>query len=76
MRVSHTVEGAARPITAGLSVAVYRIVQEGLTNVRARGSRAAAEVTLWSGADELLVRIADDGHGRRLAGPAAALGAA
>jgi signal transduction histidine kinase len=64
MRVSHTVEGAVRPLPGGLSLAAYRIVQEALTNVRKHaGPEAAAEVTLRYGPDELLVRVADDGRG-------------
>ena len=39
-------------------------MQEALTNVRKHaGPGAAAEVTLRYGQDELLVRVADDGHG-------------
>ena len=64
MRVAHTVEGTARPVTGGLSVAAYRIVQEALTNVRKHaGPGAAAEVRLRYGTDELLVRVTDDGRG-------------
>jgi len=64
MRVSHTVEGAVRPLPGGLSLAAYRIVQEALTNVRKHASPgAAAEVTLRYDQDELLVRVADDGRG-------------
>ena len=64
MHVSHTVEGAVRPLPGGLSLAAYRIVQEALTNVRKHaGPEAAAEVTLRYGPHELLVRVADDGRG-------------
>ena len=64
MRVSYTVEGAARRLPAGLSLAAYRIVQEALTNVRKHaGPETAAEVTLRYGQDELLVRMTDDGRG-------------
>ena len=63
MRVSYTVEGAARRLPAGLSLAAYRIVQEALTNVRKHaGPETAAEVTLRYGQDELLVRVTDDGR--------------
>jgi signal transduction histidine kinase len=64
MHVSYTVDGTARPLPGGLSLAAYRIVQEALTNVRKHaGPGAAAEVTLCYGPDELLVRVADDGRG-------------
>jgi signal transduction histidine kinase len=64
MHVSYTVDGTARPLPGGLSLAAYRIVQEALTNVRKHaGPGAAAEVTLRYGSDELLVRVADNGRG-------------
>jgi signal transduction histidine kinase len=64
MGVSYTVEGAARPLPAGLSLAAYRIVQEALTNVRKHADpEAGAEVALRYGQDELLVRVTDDGRG-------------
>ena len=64
MRVSYAVEGDLPPLTGGLSLAAYRIVQEALTNVRKHaGPRATAEVTVRYGHDELLVCVADDGRG-------------
>jgi signal transduction histidine kinase len=67
--VTYAVEGTARPVTGGLSVAAYRIVQEALTNVRKHaGPGAAADVRVRYGPDELLVRVTDDGRG---AGPGA-----
>ena len=55
-------EGAARPLPAGVSLALYRIAQEALTNVRKHASPGAtAEVTLRYGPGEALVRVADDG---------------
>ena len=64
MQVSQTVEGSARPLPGGLSLAAYRIVQEALTNVRKHaGPGAPAEVTLCYGPDELLIRVTDDGRG-------------
>jgi signal transduction histidine kinase len=72
MRVSHTVEGDVRPLPGGLSQAAYRIAQEALTNIRKHaGPQAAAAVTVHYGPDELLVSVADDGHGD--AGPPASL---
>ena len=62
MRVSHTVEGPVQPLPGGLSLSVYRIVQEALTNVRKHaGPGATAEVTLRYGPDDLIVRVTDDG---------------
>jgi len=72
MRVTCAVEGPARPLPGGLSLAAYRIVQEALTNVRKHASPgAAAEVTVRYGKDELLLRVADDGGDT--AGPAPGL---
>lgn len=64
MSVSYVEEGHARPLSAGLSLTVYRIVQEALTNVRKHAGRGAeAEVRITCGADDLLIRITDDGSG-------------
>jgi signal transduction histidine kinase len=67
MCVSYTMEGAPRPLPAGLSLAAYRIVQEALTNVRKHvGPEAAVQVTLRYGHDDLLVRVTDNGPGGTL----------
>jgi signal transduction histidine kinase len=59
-RVSYTVEGAARPIPAGISLTLYRIAQEALTNVRKHaGPGATVTVTLRYGRAEALIRVAD-----------------
>jgi signal transduction histidine kinase len=64
MRVTQTVQGSARPVPGGLSLVMYRMVQEALTNVRKHaGPGTAAEVTLRYDQHELLVRVADDGRG-------------
>jgi signal transduction histidine kinase len=61
-RVSYAVEGSARPLSAGISLALYRIAQEALTNVRKHaGPGATAQVTLRYDPGEVLIRIADDG---------------
>lgn len=62
--VTYVVEGAADPVSAGVSLALYRIVQEALTNIRKHAGRGAiAEVTLRYGLGEISVRVADDGGG-------------
>jgi signal transduction histidine kinase len=63
MRAALTVEGPALPVPGGLSVAVYRIVQEALTNVRKHaGPNVVAEVSLRYSQNELLLRVTDDGR--------------
>lgn len=64
--------GAARPLPPDAEIAVFRTVQESLTNVvrHARASRAQVELD-W-GEDTLTVRVADDGIGPRAAVPASA----
>ena len=68
--VSLTVAGVPRPVPAGEALAVYRIVQESLTNTRKHGGPGAtAAVSLGYGEDGLLIRVTDDGPGpRRSAG--------
>jgi signal transduction histidine kinase len=53
--------GQARPLPAGLDLAAYRIVQEGLTNVRRHSAAGRAEVRLSFGADDLHVEVHDRG---------------
>ncbi|MEQ4717121.1 sensor histidine kinase [Nonomuraea sp. B19D2] len=58
------VEGEARALPAGVDLAAYRLVQEGLTNsLRHAGPGAKAVVTVHHDLDELDVRVEDDGRG-------------
>ncbi|MGN9840324.1 sensor histidine kinase [Nonomuraea sp. H19] len=58
------VEGEPRPLPAGVDLAAYRLVQEGLTNsLRHAGSGATAVVTVRHKPRELDVRVEDDGTG-------------
>jgi signal transduction histidine kinase len=60
--VSYAVQGAARPVPAGVSLTLYRIAQEALTNVRKHaGPGATAAITLRYDPGEALLTIADDG---------------
>ncbi|GAA3161695.1 sensor histidine kinase [Nonomuraea roseoviolacea] len=59
-----TVEGAPGPVPAGVDLAAYRLVQEGLTNaLRHAGAGATARVTVRYEPHELDVRVEDDGRG-------------
>lgn len=60
--VTLTVTGGVRPLPATLDLAVYRIVQEGLTNVRKHAGPAQARVTINYEPDNVEVVIADDGR--------------
>ncbi len=60
----YNVLGDPRPLSAGLELAVFRIVQEALTNVlKHGGSAATASVELSYRFTTLLVRVTDTGRG-------------
>lgn len=63
LRTDLTVEGAARDLTSGLAVSVYRIVQEALTNTLRHAGAHKAEVLLRYRDDALEVEVLDDGRG-------------
>jgi signal transduction histidine kinase len=66
MPVVMSTHGAVRPTDAGIELAAYRIVQEGLTNVaRHAGSVSRVEVALRYDEECLHVSIEDDGQGSR-----------
>jgi signal transduction histidine kinase len=58
------IEGHQRPLAPGIELAVYRVVQEALTNVlKHAGPSTSATVRIAYGADELTVAVSDDGGG-------------
>lgn len=64
LETGFSVSGEERPLSPGLELTVYRIVQEALTNVlKHGGSAATASVELLYDDMTLLVRIADTGRG-------------
>ena len=65
--VQLAVEGARQPLPTGLDVAVYRLVQESLTNIRkhARASRATVAINFERAGVE--VQVTDDGAARAAA---------
>jgi signal transduction histidine kinase len=64
--VRFEVAGQARPLSSGVELTAYRIVQEALTNVRKHGGDgASASVMLGFGDAALDLLIEDDGRGGR-----------
>ncbi|MGX1907921.1 sensor histidine kinase [Streptomyces phaeochromogenes] len=66
------VSGTVAPLDPGTEVTAYRIVQEALTNARRHAPGAAVDVELRYGADDLELRVRDNGPGP---GPGPASGA-
>ncbi|MGW0806580.1 sensor histidine kinase [Nonomuraea sp. NPDC002799] len=62
-RVEVAVEGVLADLPAAVEVAVYRIVQEALTNVRRHARASSAGIVLQREHSVLRVLIADDGVG-------------
>ena len=64
LKVRLRVEGRARELPQGLALAVFRIVQEALTNtVKHAGPEASADVRLSYSSSAMEVEVADDGRG-------------
>jgi signal transduction histidine kinase len=59
------VDGAARMLPTAVDLSVYRIVQEGLTNVIKHADAASVTVTLRYHDGGVAVVVQDDGSGRR-----------
>jgi signal transduction histidine kinase len=69
--VSFTVCGVPRPVPEGEALAVYRVVQESLTNVRKHaGPGVTAAVSLEYAEEGLVIRVTDDGRGAVISGSA------
>lgn len=67
--------GEAERLPPGVDLAVYRLVQEALTNcLRHAGPQARAWVTVRQGPGELAVQVEDDGHGPEAPGLSGAPG--
>jgi two-component system sensor histidine kinase UhpB len=63
IRVRRQFDTAPPELEPETELAVYRIVQESLTNIARHSRAAAAAVSLERGADEVVVRVVDDGRG-------------
>ena len=62
--VSLAVEGTPRPLTPGVELCAYRVVQEALTNVVKHAPGASAEIRLAYEPHQVTVSVTDDGQGR------------
>jgi signal transduction histidine kinase len=59
------VEGSARPLSPGLELAAFRVVQEALTNTLKHAGPATTTVVLRYGEDALDLEVLDDGNSAR-----------
>jgi signal transduction histidine kinase len=57
------IEGSPRPLPPGVELAVFRIVQEALTNTVKHAGPATARVVLRYGERDLEIEVIDDGRG-------------
>lgn len=64
LAVTHTVTGPERPLPRDTDSAVFRIVQEALTNTVKHAAASEAAVLLAYGESGLTVSVTDDGRGR------------
>jgi signal transduction histidine kinase len=63
IEVNLRTNGEPRRLPSALDLAAYRVVQEGLTNVRKHAGARNVEVVLHYGADTFRIEIRDDGDG-------------
>ncbi|MBO4258750.1 sensor histidine kinase [Streptomyces griseorubiginosus] len=61
LTVQVSTEGVPRPLTPGVDLTAYRIVQEALTNVTKHAAARAAYVRLYYGDDHMTITVTDDG---------------
>lgn len=55
-----SVEGEPRPLPAGLDLALYRLLQEALTNARKHAGTVRTDVGVHHGIDEIQLRVVND----------------
>jgi signal transduction histidine kinase len=63
LNVAVSVEGDPRPLSAGIELSAYRVVQEALTNTLKHAQATKADDVLRYGDDALDVQVRDDGRG-------------
>lgn len=65
--VAVSVAGDIRPLSPAVEHALFRAAQEGLTNVRKHAQASQAELSLHFGADQVHLRVLDDGRAAAVA---------
>ncbi len=68
LEVSLRVEGEPVPLPPSLDLAAYRVLQEGLTNVRKHAAARRVDVVVRYGCDTVGVEVSDDGDGAGVGG--------
>jgi signal transduction histidine kinase len=63
LAVDLRIEGTPRPLPAGLGLSAFRIVQEGLTNVRRHAHATGATVVVRYSEEAVELTVSDDGDG-------------
>lgn len=63
LQASLTVVGHSRDLPDGVALAVYRVIQEGLTNTIKHAGPVRADVVVRYEPDAVVVRVTDDGPG-------------
>ncbi|MFD7287042.1 sensor histidine kinase [Streptomyces sp. NPDC059863] len=74
LEVSARQEGTARPLSPGVDLTAYRILQEALTNVTKHADTGSAQVRLAWHRDRLTITVADDGGNGGRTAPTASTG--
>jgi signal transduction histidine kinase len=70
--ITLSIQGDPRPLSAGLDLSAFRIIQEALTNILKHAGHARAVVVVRYGESRLELSISDDGSdptGRRISSP-------
>jgi signal transduction histidine kinase len=63
IEVNFQVRGPEQPLLGDTEVVLYRVLQEGLTNVLRHAGARRAEAVLSFSRDRVSLRVGDDGHG-------------
>lgn len=70
LRVTVTTEGEARPLSPGVDLTAYRIVQEALTNITKHAGTDRAHLLLTYTSVRLIITVSDDGVAAPAGAPA------